>query len=161
MDIQLPQILFQIINFSIVVGALTYFLYKPILKILDERSARIEKAQKEAEASIVEKEKIDELKQKIKKEAEKEASSIIKQAQLKAQEQADSIVAKAKEKAQASQVALKTEWESEKQQQQLQLRKDFNDSVLQVVEKIVGKVFDKKTHSQLIDQELKTLLKEI
>jgi len=38
MDIQLPQIIFQIVNFGVVVGALTYLLYKPVKKMLDERS---------------------------------------------------------------------------------------------------------------------------
>ncbi len=161
MDIQLPQIIFQIINFSVVVGALTYFLYKPVLKILDERSSRIEKAQKEAEATLAEKAKIDELKQKTKKEAEKEAAQIMKQAQLSAQEQADAIIAKAKEKAAAQLANLKEDWESEKKQQQAQMKKEFNESVLMVTEKVLGKVFDKKTHEKLIDQEVAALIKQI
>ena len=41
MDIQLPQIIYQLVNFGVVFGAVTYLLYKPVQKILDERSKRI------------------------------------------------------------------------------------------------------------------------
>ena len=41
MDIQLPQIIFQLVNFGVVFGAIVYLLYKPTQKILDERAKRV------------------------------------------------------------------------------------------------------------------------
>ena len=65
MDIQLPQILFQAINFSVVMGALTFLLYKPVLKMFDERSQKISEGLKAAEAALKEKEELDQTRKKM------------------------------------------------------------------------------------------------
>ena len=65
MDIQITQILFQAINFSVVLGALTFLLYKPVLKMFDERSQKIAEGQKAAEAAIQDKEKLEEARKKM------------------------------------------------------------------------------------------------
>lgn len=46
----------QIINFSVLLGALSYFLYRPILALLDERKKIIEKGVSDAEAAAAAKE---------------------------------------------------------------------------------------------------------
>ena len=66
MNIVFPQILFQIINFSIVMGALWYLLYEPVMKIFSERAKRIEEGQLAAQEAIAQQEKIDELKENTK-----------------------------------------------------------------------------------------------
>lgn len=38
----------QIVNFAILIGALTYFVYRPLLDLLDRRSERVRKAMEEA-----------------------------------------------------------------------------------------------------------------
>ena len=49
MEIDISQILFQIVNFSVVLAALTFLLYKPIFKMFLERAKRIEEGQKAAQ----------------------------------------------------------------------------------------------------------------
>lgn len=159
MEIQIPQIIFQMINFGVVFGALTYLLYKPVLKILEERSNKINQAQEEAEATIKEKAELDELKKKIKKDAETEASQIIDDARQTAEAQAQTMLTDAKQKAKKEIAQLQAAFEDEKKKQAADMRKEFNQAVLKVSAKIMGKAFDKKTHEKIINQELQTILK--
>ncbi|PIR50188.1 F0F1 ATP synthase subunit B, partial [Candidatus Peregrinibacteria bacterium CG10_big_fil_rev_8_21_14_0_10_54_7] len=42
-------LLAQIVNFAIVVGVLSFFLYKPLLNLIDTRRERIRKAMEDAQ----------------------------------------------------------------------------------------------------------------
>jgi len=161
MEIQLAQVIFQIINFSVVLGALTYLLYKPIIKMLEERSTKISEAQKEAENTLAEKAKLDEMKKKIKRDADKEAAEIVETAHQTASEQADRFVKKSKEQAEADKSKLMDAWENEKKNYLVQMKKAFAQSVIAVSEKVIGAEIDAKQHAKLIDQELEELIKSI
>ena len=161
MDIQLPQILFQIINFGVVAGALTYFLYAPVKKVLDERAAKIEEAQKAAEITIAGKHQIEEMKKKIKKDAEKEASKIIEEAVQAAQSRKKEITTEERNKVKADFTKKMEEWENEKRAYIEDIKKSFADSVVMTAEKVIQESLDKKAHTKLIDMELDQLLKAV
>lgn len=158
MDIQLPQIIFQLINFGVVVGALTYFLYRPILKILEERAQKIDQAQKAADKTLAEKEQIEAMKKKAKNDADKQASEILAEARETAEQQKKQLLAKAKEEAKAEVAKLKEQWEEEKAKMARSMQAEFTEAVMAVTEKVIGKL-DKKTHQALIDKEIKNLMK--
>src|SRR5438105_2555479 len=114
MDIEWSQILFQVINFGVVVGALTYLMYKPVKKMLKERSDRIEEAQKAAEITIAEKQQIEEMKKKTQRDAEKEAAKLLDQASEETAAKKKEIMAQAKKEAINEIAKMKKEWEEEK-----------------------------------------------
>lgn len=161
MDIQIPQILFQIINFGVVFGALTYFLYRPIQKILEERAQRIEEGQVAAQANLTEKQKIEELKKQSKKEAEKQAAQILDEARKDAQKTSQELVAKAQEHAKAQILKFQAEWQEQKKEMLKELKQQFAEAVIATSEKVVGASLDKKAHAKLIDEELNSLLKSL
>ena len=74
MEIKLAQVIFQAINFLVVLSGLTFLLYKPVLKILEQRANKIKEAQQAAEATLKEKEGLEEYKKKVKKETDKKAA---------------------------------------------------------------------------------------
>lgn len=158
MDIQLPQILFQIVNFGVVMGALTYLLYKPVQKIFSERTDRIAKAQKAAEETISEKNKLGDYTKKVKKEAEKKAKTILDEASQAASEHKQQVVAATKEKARTELEKLQKGWSERKTQLLRQTKQEMVEAVITVSEKIIAKKLDKGTHSKMIDAELKIIL---
>lgn len=160
MQIEPTQILFQIINFGVVVGVLTFLLYKPVLKVLEERSQRIEEGQKAAEAAMAEKNNLEEMKAKIKKEAEKEAAKIIDDARASAKEQAKQILAQAEAKSQEELAQAREQLENEKSQLARDMKKEFNDAVITVSEKVLEGL-DKKAQTALIKANLDTIMKKI
>lgn len=97
--IDVKLIIIQIINFVLLVGALSYFLYKPVLKILNDREEKIAQGIKDAEAAAEAKASADKEKQTILGSAHKEAEVVATNAKTYADEKAAQIVAEAQTKA--------------------------------------------------------------
>ncbi len=94
-------IIIQVVNFGILMVALGYFLYKPILRILKEREDKITQGLKDAEDAAKAKEEAGVEKQTILTGAHMEAGEVAKRAKVAADSQASEIVAGAQEKAAA------------------------------------------------------------
>lgn len=73
-DVRLITI--QIINFTVLAGLLSYFLYKPVLKLLDEREEKIKKGITDAEEAALARASALEEKQEVLSMAQKEAEEI-------------------------------------------------------------------------------------
>lgn len=159
MDIQLPQILFQVVNFGVVMGALTYLLYKPVQKALDDRAHRIAEGQAAAEAAMAEKDALESQKRKLERDNDKKVAELIEQATKKAQAQKQEILAKAKAEAQQEVEKLKEQWLIEKQQLKQDMRQELVETVMSVTEKVIGQKLTDKTDSKLIADELSRLMK--
>lgn len=161
MKIDFQDILFQIVNFSVVLGALTFLLYKPVLKIFAERSRRIEEGQKAAQQAIEQQAKIDEIKQKTEAEMKRKSAQLLKEATAEAAERKAKLIAEAQKDATVEVSRLKDAWKSEKEQLIAAINKDVVTAVLAATEKVVGKSLTTKDHEKLIDAELKTVLKAL
>lgn len=161
MDIQLTQILFQAINFSVVLGALTFLLYKPVLKMFDERSQKIAEGQKAAETAIKEKDELEQTRRKMESDLKKERAKVLKEAQEEAKAKAQDIVANARKEAKEEKSKLIDSWETEKAALLKSAKQDMADAVVAVSAKVIGKTLDAKAQSKLIDSELETILKSL
>lgn len=161
MDIQIPQIIFQIINFSVVAGALTFLLYKPVLKIFEERARRIDEGQKAAERAIETQENIEEMKAKAQKDIQKEKAKILEEAEAEAKKRKTTMVAEAKAEAQAEVEKMKLAWQEEKVQLVKSSRNEMTEAVIKATRVIIGSALDSKEQKKLIDSELDTILKQI
>jgi F-type H+-transporting ATPase subunit b len=161
MDIQLAQILFQIINFAVVFGALVYLLYKPVLKIFDERAKRIDEGQKAAQDAIETQANLDQLRKDSQLELKKQRASVVSKAQGEAKEQAQEILAKAKELAMLEVEKSRSNWEKEKNQLIKEMRSEMADAVVTIAESVIKKSLDAKTHKQLIDTQLDEVVKSL
>lgn len=160
MDIQLPQILFQIINFGVVMGALTFLLYKPIQKIMDERANKIVEGQAAAQEAVEEKAKLATLRAKLEKEAEKKAALLLEQAAEKATQQKREILAKAKTEAEAEVAKLKTQWQTERTQLLRGVQQEMIKAVMAVSQKVIGQKLDSAADAKYITAELTKALEK-
>lgn len=92
-------IVIQIFNFALLAAALWYFLYTPVMKMLEEREAKIAKGVSDAEAAEKMLDDADEEKKKILSQAHKEAEGVNERAKVAADEKGVSIVKAAESKA--------------------------------------------------------------
>jgi len=92
-------IIIQIINFAILAAALGYFLYKPVLKLLQEREEKIAKGLRDAELAAQAKSEADKEKQVVLSTAHKEAEAVSERAKSAALVQASGIVSSAEDRA--------------------------------------------------------------
>jgi len=161
MDIQFPQILFQAINFLVVLGSLSFLLYKPLLKVFDERSKRIAEGQKAAEEALVQREQIEALEQRTKQRLNEKSAQVLDKATKEANSTKSQIIEEAKQQALVEVEVLKQKWVDEKEQLLKGVHDQLADAVIQTSAKVVGSSFSSAQHSKLIDQELSHFLKQI
>lgn len=101
----------QIINFGLLLLALWYFLYTPLLKLLNERQTKIEKGVKDAAESEKRLAEAEGEKQSIVGAAHKEAEDIVSRAKNAADEKGSEILKTAESKSEKvlSDAAIKAE----------------------------------------------------
>lgn len=87
------------INFGVLLGALTYLLYTPVMKMLDERRALVEKGVKDAAAAAGKLKEAQEESRDMVGKAAREAEDIIGHARSHALERGATIEREAKERA--------------------------------------------------------------
>lgn len=97
--IDVKLIIIQVFNFGILMALLTYFLYKPVLKMLADREEKIAQGIKDAESAAEALATAEDEKQTILTGAHKEAEEVAARAKTHADDKAASITAAADEKA--------------------------------------------------------------
>lgn len=100
-------LLAQLVNFGVLFVALTWLLYKPVMKTLDERAAKIAQGVEDAELASRKAANADEEASKVVKGAESEAEGIVASARDLAGTEKSRIVKEAE--ARAAQVAADAE----------------------------------------------------
>ena len=118
----------QIFNFAFLTAALWYFLYTPILNILNERQKKIQKGVADAENAGRALSSADEKRKDILTVAHKEAEKINVRAKIHADEKAVDIVAKAKDKA----ANVLTDAEAKSEDMKIQARKESEAEIAKV-----------------------------
>lgn len=161
MDINTTQILFQLINFSVVLGGLTYLLYRPILGIFEERAKRVSQGQAAAQKALNFQAEIEELKKQAADEAKAQKTQVLKEARAQAKKQAAQIVSGAQQEAKELKAAAQKEWKAELAKLRKSQSQEIADLAVAVYTATHGKLVDTKTASKVIDTELAALLKTI
>ena len=154
LGINLPTLVAQIINFVILFGLLYLVAYKPVMRMLDERSRKIKESMEQTE--FIKEQAV---------HAEEEAEKRIEVASRKGQEVVARAVRtgeEAKQKAQqeAGQEAesliarARLEIQRERDDAVNELRREFVDLTILAAGKVIDRSLDKKAHRQLIDKVL-------
>ncbi|MBF05498.1 ATP synthase F0 subunit B [bacterium] len=91
--------LVQTVNFSVLLLVLWYFLYRPVLQMIDERRQKIEKGVKSAEKAEKRLDEIENEREGVLKKATTEAGEILSTSKDRAQEKASEIVSEAENRA--------------------------------------------------------------
>ena len=157
MEIRWYQLLFQIVNFGILIFLLNRFLYRPILKIIEARNKKIEDSLKAAEETLKEKEKINELKKLAVAEAEKEAVKIVETAKHQADLSGKQILSQAQEEAEAA-VTKKMELLNDKlAQEEKRLQGRVADLVIITTRQVLKSSLGKEEQKRIVDRQIKEL----
>lgn len=147
----------QIVNFLVLLFILKKFLYKPILKVLEERKIRIAQSLKQA----------DEIEKRLKEIADREEEAILKSAK-----EGEKIIKEAGEYSAKLIDDGRKEYENllkrgvddarklaevEKLKLMQEVKENIADLVVLALQKITGKVISSKDQKRIIEQEIKNL----
>jgi F-type H+-transporting ATPase subunit b len=156
-EILFPQILFQAINFAIIVVVLVKFLYKPIIKILEQRSQKVTEGIQAAEKNIKSQSEMDETIKAEMKKAHEEAQAITKSAKKDAEREASKIIEQAKTDAQKVLAKERTSLEATFAQDKKSLEDDFVSMVTQTTSELLSEYLSKEEQQKIVAREIKEL----
>ena len=150
----LPALIAQLVNFTLLLVIFRLLLYKPLLKMLDERKQRIQEG---LEASDEAKRRLSETEQEVAKELDKarqEGQGLITQAQqisARIQEEARQAA-----RADAEQLLERArgEFELEKNNAIAALRQEFAGLTIAAAERVIKEELDRDKHRKLIQEVL-------
>jgi len=154
LGINWPSLVAFIINFFILLGLLTLVLYRPITKMLDERSAKIKESLEQAERMKQETVRAEESVKAQIEVGRKEGQAIVAQAAQTAERVKEEARAEARQEAETLIAKARTEIDREREESFNQLRQEFADLAILAAEKVIDQSLDKKAHQQLIDKVL-------
>jgi len=154
LGINLPGLVTQIISFLILFGLLYSVLYKPILRIMDQRAAKIKESletadriREESAASQSEMEsKLDEAKQ--------EGQALLSQAREMAERYREEQKDKARQEAEAFVERAKEDIARERDTALQEVRASFGDLAITAAERVIRSSLDRQAHEGLINQVL-------
>jgi F-type H+-transporting ATPase subunit b len=147
-------IIAQLVNFAIVLFVLKRFAYAPMLKLMNDRSDKIEKGILDAEnagaklTEIVEKEKA------VLVEARKQAQEIVSKAEVVAVKNKEEIVVEAKAQAEKILADSAKKIEQEKNQMLAEVKGQIAELVISATSKIVDMNIDGEKDKDLINKVL-------
>lgn len=151
LGINLGYLLVQILGIIALLLVLTAFVYKPMLRVLDERKARIAKGLEDARQAAIARENADMEAKRVLDEARAEASNIRREAVVAAEGAAKDVEAKAREDAKAIMANAQTEATEERNRILSDLRGQVAAISIAAANKLVGESLDEKRQHQLIN----------
>lgn len=154
LGVNVPLLIAQLANVVILFGLLYLVAYKPIMKMLDQRSQKIKESmeqteyikQKAEEAEVEAKQRIEAAAaegQELVTRAVKTGEEVKREAQALARQEGEALIARAR-----------GEIQRERDEAIGELREEFADITIMAAERVIDKSLDKQTHRQLIDKVL-------
>ncbi|OGO50397.1 MAG: ATP synthase F0 subunit B [Chloroflexi bacterium RBG_16_68_14] len=154
LGINIPLLVAQVINFFVVLLALRFFLYRPVLNLLDRRAQRVREGLEAAEQS---KEQAAQAEQQVAQQLEgarRQGQALIAQAQESANRIQEDARSQARRESEALLERARNEIQLERDQAIAELRKEFGDLTVRAAEKVIGQSLDRQAHQRLIDEAL-------
>lgn len=154
LGINIPSLIAAIVNFLVLFVILRFVLFKPLLKVLDERRTRIaeglnaaEKARADASSAEANIQAQLDAARREGQELVASAQGIAQRLQAEAREQSNRDREQALERARA-------EIQLERDQAIAELRREFADITVVAAERVIGQSLDRDSHKRIIDEAL-------
>jgi F-type H+-transporting ATPase subunit b len=157
MEIHIPDMIWAIINFLVLVAILNKFLYKPLLGHLEARKQEIQNKYDEAEAARAQAQQMKEEYMKEMQNAKREAQEIIAKATKLGEDTRTEIITEAREEAAKL---------SKKAQEEIRLAKEkakaeLRDEVAALAILAAGKIIDKNLMQEDHEKMVRDFLNEV
>jgi len=154
LGISLPNLVAQLINFGILFGLLFLVAYKPLMRMLDERSKRVKESMEQTERI---KEQALHAEEEVKKQLEaasRQGQEVITRAMRTGEEARQRVQEDARQEGAALIEKARLEIQRERDEAIEELRREFTDLTIEAAEKVIERSLDKEAHRQIIDKVL-------
>jgi F-type H+-transporting ATPase subunit b len=150
LGLNLGYLISQIVNFTLLAVLLYFVAYKPVLRMLDERSAKIQEGLQDAEVASKRAAEMEQEYEKRIAEARRDGQEIVAQATQMSEKARQDILEQAREEARAQVERAREEISREREQAMTELRQQVADLSLMISEKVLAETLDEDRQRQLI-----------
>ncbi len=156
LGITIPGIVTQLASFLVLFGILYALLYRPILRMLDQRSAKIREGLESAEKAREEAAASREDMQRQLDEARTEGQAMIAQAREVADRFREEELAKARTEIAAERARAEADIKRERDAAVQELRQEFAGLAISAAERVAKRSLDESAHKDLIEDFLES-----
>jgi F-type H+-transporting ATPase subunit b len=154
LGISLPGLISQFINFILVLIILRAVAYKPITKMLDERSARIRQSMERAEELKAQAARTEEEFARRLAEARRESQEIVNQAERVAERLRQEELDRTKQQVDELRAKALDDIGRERERAIADLRRQVSDLAVLAAGRAVGRSLDQTSHNKLIQEAM-------
>jgi F-type H+-transporting ATPase subunit b len=154
LGINIPVFLTQVVTFVILLLILRFVAYKPIMRMLDERSKRIRESMDQAEALKEQSARAEEQVKKQLEEASREGQERLARAVKAGEDVRQRAQEDAKKEAESLLSRARAEIQRERDDAISEVRREFADLTVLAAGKVIEKSLDKEEHRDLINKVL-------
>lgn len=155
MDIYVPDIIWALVNFVILLFVLTKVLYKPVLNMLEKRQNYVDENLNNSKLAKEEAEKLRADYENQLKSAKQEANEIVLQATKLGEQTKSEIIEAAKEETNKIFAKAQQDIELEKKKALAEVKEIIAATSILAAEKIVARSLNAQDHEKLIDDFVK------
>lgn len=155
LGISLPTLLTQVITFIILLVVLRFVAYKPIMRMMDERSRRVKESLEQAQSLKEQSARAEEQVKKQLEEASREGQERIVRAVKAGEEVKQRAQEDAKKEAETLVNRARNEIQKERDDAISEVRREFADLTILAAGKVIDRSLDKEEHRELIEKVLK------
>jgi F-type H+-transporting ATPase subunit b len=157
LGINLSLLVSQLVNFSLLVGLLYLLLYKPVLRMLNQRKERIARSLADVDAARASAARAQQEYDRKVAEAQRKAQEIIAQAAQSGEQVGTEIKAEAQREAEAIRLKAREEAAAEKARVLADAQSQIASLSMLATERVLGQAVDERLQRRLIDQFLTDL----
>jgi F-type H+-transporting ATPase subunit b len=150
--IEWKLIIAQVINFGILAFVLFKLVYKPLLKVLDERETMVKDAQEKSSSIESKMDEIKALEEKVLSEARVHSQKLIKDAEASALNLKNKLSEEAHASAEKIVKEAQNKLAADQSKRDEELKKEIKNIVAGAIEATVGKYIDENAKSKLADE---------
>ena len=152
----------QIVNFAILVGVLTFFVYRPILNVLDARREKIRKAMEDAKSIENQKKELEVHRAAELHRIDQECGAFMEKTKQQAEKMKQEILASARTEADAALAKGRKQLDDERSRVFADVQTVLSSMIIKMTEKIIEREFSKADQDRILhslEKELPSLLK--
>ena len=154
LGVNLPTLLVYVVNFSILLGVLYFFAYKPLLRAMDQRTTRISESLAAADRARDEAASSRSAIEEQLNESRREGQRLLDQAREAAERYREEEMVRARQDADSFVERARTDIQRERDAALDEVRISFGDLAITAAERVIRRSVDRQVHQELIAQVL-------
>ncbi len=154
LGVNIPSLIAYLVNFLILLGILSVFAYRPLVRLMDQRAERIRESLEAADQARQEAASSREAVEEALNEARQQGQRLLDQTREAAERYRAEEMERARQEAEAFVLRARADIQRERDAAIEEVRSNFGELAISAAERVIGRTLDPQAHEDLIAQVL-------